>query len=57
MIQAKVEKGSLILIVPMDAHPVASKSGKTRIVASTHGFTMLENVIVCVGAGYTTGGG
>jgi hypothetical protein len=36
-IDAKVEKGVLVIRLPINAEPPLSSTGKTRIVASTHG--------------------
>ena len=32
-----IERGMLVIRVPMNAQPIASQSGKTLVVASTHG--------------------
>jgi len=44
-IQAKIENGHLIVAVPMNATPVPSSSGKTRVVASTHGNVTTEVLV------------
>jgi hypothetical protein len=36
-IEAKIEKGVLVVRVPVNAEPPLSSTGKTRIVATTHG--------------------
>jgi hypothetical protein len=36
-ITAEIKDGNLVLTIPMNPAPVASASGKTKIVASTHG--------------------
>ena len=33
----KIEKGNLIITIPMNAEPVVSGSGKSLVVASTNG--------------------
>lgn len=35
--KAEIKDGNLILTIPMNPTPVASASGKTLVVASTHG--------------------
>lgn len=35
--QACIEDGNLIITLPLNAEPVPSKTGKTLIVASSHG--------------------
>lgn len=44
-VQAEIRDGKLVIICDVDAKTVAgaepSKSGKSRVVASTHGFTRL----------------
>jgi len=41
--QATVKEGNLIIVIPAKVkNPPVSKSGKTRIVASTHGFTRTD---------------
>lgn len=37
MITARIEKGNLIITVPMNATPTLSASGKTLVIASSHG--------------------
>jgi hypothetical protein len=37
MVTAKIDKGNLVIIVPLNSAPVPSASGKTLVVASTHG--------------------
>jgi hypothetical protein len=37
MLTAKIEKGNLIVTIPLNPTPVASVSGKTLVVASSHG--------------------
>jgi hypothetical protein len=36
-VSAKIEKGKLIVTIDMNAKPEPSSSGKTLVVASTHG--------------------
>lgn len=36
-ITAKIEGKNLVITVPMNEKPAASKTGKTRIVATSHG--------------------
>lgn len=47
-VQTKVEGDKLILTIDISAAKLAaapaSKSGKTKVVASTHGFTNIGNV-------------
>lgn len=37
MLTAKIEKGNLIVTIPLNSTPVPSASGKTLIVCSSHG--------------------
>ena len=36
-IQAQIKEGKLLLAIPINAKPVPSVSGKTLVVATTHG--------------------
>jgi hypothetical protein len=36
-LSAKIEKGQLVLSLPVEANPMPSKSGKTILVATTRG--------------------
>jgi hypothetical protein len=35
---AKIEKGNLVITIPLEEDPQPSQSGKTLVVASTRGF-------------------
>ena len=52
-ITAEIKGGNLVLTIPMNPVPVASKSGKSKVVASTHGNTatalLVEGKPVIVG--------
>lgn len=37
MVTAEIKGGNLVITVPMNPSPVASASGKTMVVASSHG--------------------
>ena len=39
---ASIEDGSLVIKVPMNSTPVRSATGKTLVVASTHGNKQIE---------------
>jgi hypothetical protein len=45
MLTAKIEKGNLVITIPMNAHPTPSASGKTLVVASSHGNQKSDLVI------------
>jgi len=44
--KGRIEKGILYLEVPLNAEPTGSKSGKTLLVASSHGTAVLDGVQV-----------
>ncbi len=41
-IEAKIEDGMLVIKIPMNARPTPSASGKTLVVASSHGNVTTE---------------
>lgn len=53
---AKIDKGNLVITIPMNAKPTESASGKTLVVASSHGNQQTElkvngmNVVIGVNA-------
>lgn len=46
MLKGEIKNGVLILNIPVNETPHPSASGKTLVVASTHGNQTLSNVIV-----------
>lgn len=36
-VKAEIKAGNLIITIPMNAKPVSSSTGKTMVVASSHG--------------------
>lgn len=53
---AKIDKGNLVITIPMNKKPTESASGKTLVVASSHGNQQTElevegmNVVIGVNA-------
>jgi hypothetical protein len=43
--QVKVEKGELVIRIPLNPVPTPSATGKTLVVASTHGNTRTDLLI------------
>lgn len=43
---AKIDGKNLVITIPLNETPVASASGKTLVVASTHGNQVMQGVLV-----------
>ena len=51
--EIKIDAGFLVVRIPLNPTPVASKTGKTRVIASTHG--NVKTALLYKGAPVTLG--